>query len=180
MRNKRWKAVLVFAGLFLLALQGGCGKKTESEKMSVVLTVAETTGEARESSAETPTLPARVDVVNGFRFEPCDEMVYCIGEGVKLRKKPGKDGEVAGYMHKGKYVHRIGRNAKWSRLLWNGKRLYAAAEYLSPYPPETEAAEETLAAEETPDAEGTEAAAEASAAKKTEKPAETEAAAGTE
>ena len=77
--------------------------------------------------------------MNGFRFEACDEMVYCIGDGVKLRRKPGMDGEVIGYMFRGKRVQRIGRNSKWSRILWEGTRIYVAAEYLSPYPPETEA-----------------------------------------
>ena len=107
-----------------------------------------------------------VDIVNGFRFEACDEMVYCTGDGVKLRRKPGMDGEVIGYMFLGKKVQRIGRNSKWSRILRDGKRIYAAAEYLSPYPPETEApsGEEAIPAEEAEAASGeTEASKSASA-----------------
>ncbi|MBQ7534090.1 MAG: hypothetical protein IJT43_00545, partial [Stomatobaculum sp.] len=100
MRSSRWKAVLFSAGFAVLAafLLVSCGKKEETEKMSVVLTVAETSGEStgggKETAASVPS--ERVDVVNGFRFESCDEMVYCTGDGVKLRKKPGMDGEVVG------------------------------------------------------------------------------------
>ena len=151
MKSSRWKAVLISAGfaVFAAALLVSCGKKEETEKMSVVLTVAETfeesTGSGNETAASVPS--QRVDVVNGFRFEPCDEMVYCTGDGVKIRKKPGMDGEVIGSMNRGKYIHRVGKNSKWSRILWNGKKVYAASDYLSPYPPETEASE-TESAEE--------------------------------
>ena len=99
-------------------------------------------------------------------IEACDEMVYCIGDGVKLRRKPGMDGEVIGYMFRGKRVQRIGRNSKWSRILWEGTRIYVAAEYLSPYPPETEApsGETETSAGETEAAGGeTEASKSASA-----------------
>ena len=73
------------------------------------------------------------------------------------------DGEVIGYMFLGKKVQRIGRNSKWSRILWEGTRIYVAAEYLSPYPPETEApsGEAEISAGETEEAGGeTEAAGE--------------------
>ena len=119
----------------LAALLAGCGKKKEEERQSLVLTVAETADEDRR---ETRASSADLDTVNGFRFETCDEMVYCTGEGVKLRRKPGMDGEVTGYLSKGARVHRIGKNSKWSRILRDGYRVYIAAEYLSPYPPETE------------------------------------------
>ncbi|MBQ7535462.1 MAG: hypothetical protein IJT43_07570, partial [Stomatobaculum sp.] len=52
----------------------------------------------------------------------------------------------------GKYVHRVGRNSKWSRILWNGRKLYAASDYLSPYPPETSAEEKESAAAESGEA----------------------------
>jgi len=118
----------------LAAFCAGCGKKEEEERQSLVLTVAET---AEEDRRDTRASSADLDTVNGFRFEDCDEMVYCTGDGVKLRRKPGMDGEVAGYLEKGAYVHRIGKNSKWSRILRDGRRVYIAAEYLSPYPPET-------------------------------------------
>ena len=78
------------------------------------------------------------------------------------------DGEVIGYMFLGKKVQRIGRNSKWSRILWEGTRIYVAAEYLSPYPPETEApsgetetsAGETEAAGEETETEKTTSAGE--------------------
>ena len=68
-------------------------------------------------------------------------MVYCTGDGVKLRKKPGLDGEVVGYLDRGAYVHRIGKNLKWSRIQQNGKPVYISADYLSAEAPETEAPE---------------------------------------
>ena len=152
MKSSKWKFLLFAAGFAVLApaLLVSCRKKEEDEKMSVVLTVAETSAED-DGEKEAETQPERVDIVNGFRFESCDEIVYCTGDGVKLRKKPGMDGEVIGYMSRGKRVHRIGKNSKWSRILRDGKRIYAAAEYLSPYPPETEApsGEEEDAAVET-------------------------------
>ena len=72
------------------------------------------------------------------------------------------DGEVIGYMFLGKKVQRIGRNSKWSRILWEGTRIYVAAEYLSPYPPETEApsGEAEISAGETEEAGGETEAAE--------------------
>lgn len=160
MKSSKWKLLLFAAGFAALCavLLVSCAKKEEDEKMSVVLTVAETSAED-DSGKEPETLPERVDMVNGFRFESCDEIVYCTGDGVKLRKKPGMDGEVIGSMSRGKRVHRIGKNTKWSRILRDGKRIYIASEYLSPYPPETEA--ETTAAEEASDRE-TEAPAGAS------------------
>ncbi len=139
MKSMRWKHIYKILGLAVLTagLFSGCGRKKEEERLSVVITAAETVQAVTEAQTE----EQKTDIVNGFHFERCDEMVYCTGEGVKLRKKPGMDGEVAGYMNRGRYVHRIGRNVKWSRLQIDGKRLYAATEYLSPYPPETEAPE---------------------------------------
>ena len=152
MKTSSWKTFLFAAGFAALCavLLVSCGKKEEDEKMSVVLTVAETSAKD-DGGKEAETKPEPVDIVNGFRFEACDEMVYCTGDGVKLRRKPGMDGEVIGYMFLGKKVQRIGRNSKWSRILWEGTRIYVAAEYLSPYPPETEApsGEEEDAAVET-------------------------------
>ena len=96
----------------LAAFIAGCGKKEEEERQSLVLTVAET---AEEDRRDTRASSADLDTVNGFRFEDCDEMVYCTGDGVKLRRKPGMDGEVAGYLEKGAYVHRIGKNSNVKR-----------------------------------------------------------------
>ena len=80
------------------------------------------------------------------------------------------DGEVIGYMFLGKKVQRIGRNSKWSRILWEGTRIYVAAEYLSPYPPETEApsGEEETSAREA-EAAGGEAEASKSASAEEER-----------
>ena len=167
MKTSSWKTVLFAAGFAVLCsvLLASCGKKEENEKMSFVLTVAETSAED-DGGKEAETKPEPVDIVNGFRFEACDEMVYCTGDGVKLRRKPGMDGEVIGYMFRGKKVQRIGKNSKWSRILWEGTRIYVAAEYLSPYPPETEApsGETETSAGETEAAGGdTEASKSASA-----------------
>ena len=169
MKTSSWKTFLFAAGFAALCavLMVSCGKKEEDEKMSVVLTVAETSAKD-DGGEEAETKPESVDIVNGFRFEACDEMVYCTGDGVKLRRKPGMDGEVIGYMFLGKKVQRIGRNSKWSRILWEGTRIYVAAEYLSPYPPETEApsgetetsAGETEAAGEETETEKTTSAGE--------------------
>ena len=169
MKTSSWKTFLFAAGfaVFYAVLMVSCGKKDEDEKMSVVLTVAETSAKD-DGGEEAETKPESVDIVNGFRFEACDEMVYCTGDGVKLRRKPGMDGEVIGYMFLGKKVQRIGRNSKWSRILWEGTRIYVAAEYLSPYPPETEApsaeaetkAGETEAAGEEAETEKTTSAGE--------------------
>ena len=167
MKTSSWKTFLFAAGFAALCavLLVSCGKKEEDEKMSVVLTVAETSAKD-DGGKEAETKPESVDIVNGFRFEACDEMVYCTGDGVKLRRKPGMDGEVIGYMFLGKKVQRIGKNSKWSRILWEGTRIYVAAEYLSPYPPETEApsGEAEISAGETEEAGGeTEAEKSASA-----------------
>ena len=186
-RMLTWIAASLCLGVLFLQ---ACGKKADAPR-STVLSAAGTEQEAgqtaaagRNGNAPLKASPsgasAGTDIVNGFRFEHCDEMVYCIGEGVRLRKKPGLDGELAGKLRYGAYVQRIGRNAKWSRLLVNGERVYAAAEYLSPYPPETEAAEESPAeAGETAAAETEEeSAAEAASESASETEAEAAAADG--
>ncbi|GEM_PF-352031 len=175
-RRKRGGAAL---GLVLvLALLCACGRKRETEKTQLILTIqGSEAGETKETDLQ--AAPDPEDQVNGFRFEGCDEMVYCIGEGVKLRDQPGLDGEEVGVLSYGAYVHRIGKNKRWSRILVNGLRVYAAAEYLSAYPPETEA-EETKETKpegstETKPEGSTETKPEGSAETKAERSAETKA-----
>ena len=167
-RRKRSGAAL---GLVLvLALLCACGRKQETEKTQLILTIqGSEAGETKKTDLQ--AAPDPEDQVNGFRFESCDEMVYCIGEGVKLRDQPGLDGEEVGVLPYGAYVQRIGKNKRWSRILVNGLRVYAAAEYLSAYPPETEA-EET---KETKPEGSTETKPERSAETKAERSAETKA-----
>lgn len=143
-RGKLLRAMLA-AFCFAALLLPACGKQTDQPK-STVLSAAGSERESQQDSdseqqeeSESEASSAEWDIVNGFRFEHCDEMVYCVGEGVRLRKKPGLDGEQVGTLRYGAYVQRIGKNAKWSRILVNGERLYVASNYLSPYPPETEA-----------------------------------------
>lgn len=143
-RRHRPQSSLARKGFLLLAaaalLLSGCGKKPEEERNSLVITAAETAGTVT-LSAGSGSAGKTADTVNGFRFEVCDEMVYCTGDGVKLRKKPGLDGEVVGHLDKGAYVHRIGKNVKWSRIQRDTKRVYVSADYLSAEPPETDAPE---------------------------------------
>ena len=146
--------VFLLLSVFVLLLPG-CGKKPEEERNSLVITAAETAGTVTVTSG-TGSSGKTTDTVNGFRFESCDEMVYCTGDGVKLRKKPGLDGEVVGYLDRGAYVHRIGKNLKWSRIQQDGKPVYISADYLSAEAPETETPE-TLPAE-TDEAEAGESA----------------------
>ena len=137
--------VFLLLSVFVLLLSG-CGKKPEEERNSLVITAAETAGTVTVT-AGTGSSGKTTDTVNGFRFESCDEMVYCTGDGVKLRKKPGLDGEVVGHLDRGAYVQRIGKNIKWSRIRQDGKIVYISADYLSADPPPTQEPPETLPAE---------------------------------
>ncbi len=151
---------------FLLA---GCRKKPEEERNSLVITAAETMGTVTITAGAENSGP-RVDTVNGFSFVECDEMVYCTGDGVKLRKKPGLDGEGVGALDRGAYVHRVGKNLKWSRIQRDAKLVYISADYLAADPPETAAPEE----EEDPEADPEGEAAEADEAEESGEAAETE------
>lgn len=150
--------------LMSVLLLAGCGKKPEEERNSLVITAAETAA-TFNVSAGTDISGKKTDTVNGFRFETCDEMVYCTGDGVKLRKKPGLDGEVVGYLDRGAYVHRVGKNIKWSRIQRDAKWVYISADYLSADPPPTLEPPETQPPEtdeaETGEAEGREEEPEA-------------------
>lgn len=149
--------------LMSVLLLSGCGKKPEEERNSLVITAAETAATFTVSAGKDSS-GKKTDTVNGFRFETCDEMVYCTGDGVKLRKKPGLDGEVVGYLDRGAYVHRIGKNVKWSRIQRDAKWVYISADYLSadppptPEPPETQPSE--IGEEEDREADGGEDEAE--------------------
>lgn len=121
----------------VLLLCLSCAKKQEDEKTQLVLTVQDGTADRKSDATEIQAkeeLPAE-DKVNGFRFETTDEMVYCIGEGVIVRREPGLDGEATGVLNRGAYVQRIGKNGKWSRILINGTSVYVSADFLSAYPP---------------------------------------------
>ena len=137
---------MIPALLMAAVLLSGCGKKPEEERNSLVITAAETAA-TFTVGAGTDISGKTTDTVNGFRFETCDEMVYCTGDGVKLRKKPGLDGEVVGYLDRGAYVHRVGKNIKWSRIQRDGKWVYISADYLSANPPPTLEPPETQPAE---------------------------------
>lgn len=141
--------------LMSVLLLSGCGKKPEEERNSLVITAAETAAMFTVSGG-TDISGKTTDTVNGFRFETCDEMVYCTGDGVKLRKKPGLDGEVVGYLDRGAYVHRVGKNIKWSRIQRDAKWVYISADYLSADPPPTMEPPETQPLE-TDEAEDREA-----------------------
>ena len=132
--------------LMSVLLLSGCGKKPEEERNSLVITAAETAATFTVSAGKDSS-GKKTDTVNGFRFETCDEMVYCTGDGVKLRKKPGLDGEVVGYLDRGAYVHRIGKNVKWSRIQRDAKWVYISADYLSADPPPTSEPPETQPSE---------------------------------
>ncbi len=162
----RGMILVLFASVLLFT---ACGKKQEEGPSSLVITAAETMGTVTITAGAESSGP-KVDTVNGFRFVECDEMVYCTGDGVKLRKKPGLDGEVVGALDRGAYVHRVGKNLKWSRIQRDAKLVYISADYLSADPPETEAPEE----EEDPEADPEGEAAEADEAEESGEAAETE------
>lgn len=65
--------VLLLVSLLTLC---ACGGGDEETKQNLLLTLSPTETRELESTGETERAE---DIVNGFRFEPCDEMVYCVG-----------------------------------------------------------------------------------------------------
>ncbi len=63
-------------------------------------------------------------------FTSCDKMVTAKVE-VNLRAIPSIEGELLGTLKKGEYVSCTGESDMgWSRLLWNGQRVFAVTTYL--------------------------------------------------
>lgn len=150
------KRLLAGGALFCLVAIAltGCGSGKKEERESMVLTLAAPSEScACADDPNTQTVAETEDVssfsVNGFRFEVCDEMVYVNADGINLREKPGRDGKIAGHLFLGKKVQRTGRNARWSRILVNGKTYYVSAELLSDTEPQSSAAPQSAAAEST-------------------------------
>lgn len=65
----------------------------------------------------------------GVSFKEVDETVEAT-QNVRMRKQPNANAEVAGTLPGGTKVTRTGYNKKWSRIVYNGKTLYVATEYL--------------------------------------------------
>lgn len=65
----------------------------------------------------------------GVSFKEVDETVEAT-QNVRMRKQPNADAEVAGTLPGGTKVTRTGYNKKWSRIVYKGKTLYVATEYL--------------------------------------------------
>ena len=65
----------------------------------------------------------------GVSFKKVDETVEAT-QNVRMRKQPNANAEVAGTLPGGTKVTRTGYNKKWSRIVYNGKTLYVATEYL--------------------------------------------------
>lgn len=65
----------------------------------------------------------------GVSFKEVDETVEAT-QNVRMRKQPNANAEVAGTLPGGTKVTRTGYDKKWSRIVYNGKTLYVATEYL--------------------------------------------------
>ncbi len=65
----------------------------------------------------------------GVSFKEVDETVEAT-QNVRMRKQPNANAEVAGTLPGGTKVTRTGYNKKWSRIVYKGKTLYVATEYL--------------------------------------------------
>ncbi|MGN0293401.1 MAG: SH3 domain-containing protein [Lachnospiraceae bacterium] len=65
----------------------------------------------------------------GVSFKSVDETVEAT-QNVRMRKQPDANAEVAGTLPGGTKVTRTGYDSKWSRIVYNGKTVYVASEYL--------------------------------------------------
>ena len=86
------------------------------------------------------------DIVAGHTFTPKNDKVTA-KEYVNLRAMPTTDSEKVGTLNSGEFIERTAVSDKgWSRLLYNGKVVYAVTSYLSnevvapkdPTPPESD------------------------------------------
>lgn len=65
----------------------------------------------------------------GVSFKDVDETVEAT-QNVRMRKQPNANAEVAGMLPGGTSVTRTGYDSNWSRIVYNGKTVYVATEYL--------------------------------------------------
>lgn len=65
----------------------------------------------------------------GVTFKSVDETVEAT-QNVRMRKQPDANAEVVGTLPGGTKVERTGYNAKWSKIVYKGKTVYVATEYL--------------------------------------------------
>lgn len=65
----------------------------------------------------------------GVSFKSVDETVEAT-QNVRMRKQPDANAEVAGTLPGGTKVKRTGYDSKWSKIVYNGKTVYVASEYL--------------------------------------------------
>ncbi|MEG0277167.1 MAG: GH25 family lysozyme [Coprobacillus sp.] len=77
------------------------------------------------------TVKEKEDIVSGQKFEPKSDKMTAKDE-VNLRSLPTSNGEVVGKLKSGTFLERtaVGQNG-WSRLIYNGKTVYAITSYLS-------------------------------------------------
>lgn len=75
--------------------------------------------------------PEITDIVAGNEFTPKHDRVTA-KEEVNLRSIPSTDGEILGKLYSGEFLQRTATSNKgWSRLIYNGKNVYAVTSYLS-------------------------------------------------
>lgn len=65
----------------------------------------------------------------GVSFKSVDETVEAT-QNVRMRKQPDANAEVVGTLPGGTKVKRTGYDSKWSKIVYNGKTVYVASEYL--------------------------------------------------
>lgn len=79
----------------------------------------------------TPKTTVAKDVVNGQTFTPCDDRITA-KDTVNLRQAPTTDSEVVASLKNGEFLQRTAIGDKgWSRLVYNGKDVYAVSQYLT-------------------------------------------------
>lgn len=81
------------------------------------------------------------DIVNGVTFTACKDSVTAKME-VNLRALPTTDSEIIGKLTSGTFLLRTAKSDNgWSRLLYNGKIVYAVTSYLTTQAPEIKPSE---------------------------------------
>lgn len=65
----------------------------------------------------------------GVSFKSVDETVEAT-QNVRMRKQPDANAEVVGTLPGGTKVKRTGYDSKWSKIVYDGKTVYVATEYL--------------------------------------------------
>lgn len=65
----------------------------------------------------------------GVSFKSVDEIVEAT-QNVRMRKQPDANAEVVGTLPGGTKVKRTGYDSKWSKIVYDGKTVYVASEYL--------------------------------------------------